>query len=74
MKPEFLNRFSKKPRITYFMTMHPVGAELFHADRQTNGQTDMIKLTVTFCNFADAPNNMRVNGNTTSATDLRILK
>ena len=30
------------------MKIHPVGAELFHAD----GQTDMMKLTVAFCNFA----------------------
>ena len=33
------------------MKIHPVGAELFHVD----GQTDMTKLTVTFCNFVHIP-------------------
>ena len=33
------------------MKIHPVGAELFHAD----GWTDMMKLSVTFRNFANAP-------------------
>ena len=35
------------------MKIHPVGAELFHADRQT----DTTKLTVAFRNFAKAPKN-----------------
>jgi hypothetical protein len=35
------------------MKICPVATELFHADRQT----DMMKLTVTFCNFANAPKN-----------------
>jgi hypothetical protein len=35
------------------MTIHPVGAELFHAD----GQTDMTKLIAAFRNFANAPKN-----------------
>ena len=33
------------------MKIRPVGAELFHAD----GQTDMMKLIVAFRNFAIAP-------------------
>ena len=33
------------------MKIRPVGAELFHAD----GRTDMMKLTVTIRNFANAP-------------------
>ena len=33
------------------MKFRPVGAELFHAD----GQTDMTKLIVTFLNFAKTP-------------------
>jgi hypothetical protein len=37
------------------MNIRPVGAELFHADRHTNGQTDMTKPTVAFRNFANAP-------------------
>jgi hypothetical protein len=39
-----------------FAEIHPVGAELFHAD----GQTDMTKLTVAFCYFANAPNDKLV--------------
>jgi hypothetical protein len=35
------------------MTILSMGAEVFHAD----GQTDMTKLLVTFRNFADAPKN-----------------
>jgi len=33
------------------MKIRPVGAEMFHAE----GQTDMTKLTVPFCNFVNAP-------------------
>jgi hypothetical protein len=33
------------------MKIRPVGAELFHADRET----DMTKLIVAFRNFANAP-------------------
>jgi hypothetical protein len=33
------------------MKIRPVGAELFHAD----GQTDMTKLILTFRNFVNAP-------------------
>jgi len=35
------------------MKIHPVGAELFHAD----GRTDTTKLIVIFRNFANAPKN-----------------
>jgi hypothetical protein len=35
------------------MKIHPVGAELFRAD----GQTDMTKLIVAFCNSSNAPKN-----------------
>ena len=38
-----------------FMKIRPVGAELFHAD----GQTDMTKLTVSVPSFAKAPENFR---------------
>jgi len=33
------------------MKIRPVGAELFHADERI----DITKLTVAFCNFANAP-------------------
>jgi len=33
------------------MKIHPVGADLFHAD----GQTDVTKLMVAFYNFTNAP-------------------
>jgi hypothetical protein len=35
------------------MKIHPVGAELFHAD----GWKDTMKLTVTFPNFVNTPKN-----------------
>ena len=31
----FFGRFSRKIEISNFMKIHPVGAELFHADEQT---------------------------------------
>jgi len=34
------------------MKIRPVEAELFHADRRTDGRTDMTKLIVAFLNFA----------------------
>jgi hypothetical protein len=37
------------------MKIHPVGANLFHTDRQTDRQTDMMTLIVTFQNFAIVP-------------------
>ena len=40
MKPYFIDRFSKKFQIINFMKIRPVGAELFHADRQTDRQTE----------------------------------
>jgi len=34
----------------------PVGAEVIHAERRTDGQTDMTQLIVAHRNFANAPN------------------
>jgi hypothetical protein len=37
------------------MKIRPVGAELFHAEGQMEGLTDMTKLKVALSNFANAP-------------------
>jgi hypothetical protein len=37
------------------MKIRPAEAELFHADRQTDGQMDMTELIIAFRNFASAP-------------------
>jgi len=52
MKPEFFpTEFFKNTQISNFMKIRPVGAEVFHAD----GQTDVTKLLIAFSNFANAP-------------------
>ena len=45
-------RFSKNSQTSNFMKIPSEGADLFHAD----GQSDVTKLTVAFCSFANAPN------------------
>ena len=47
----FPDRFSKNSQISNLMKIRHVGAELFHADRRTDGRTDMTKLIVVFRNF-----------------------
>jgi len=37
----FHDRFSKIRQISNFMTLRPVGAEFFHADRQTDGHDEV---------------------------------
>jgi hypothetical protein len=39
MEVKFLDRFSKNTEISNFMKIHPVGAQLPHAHRQTDRQT-----------------------------------
>jgi len=51
MKIPFSRQIFEKHSNIEFMKIHPVGAELFHAD----GQTDMTKLIVAFYNSANAP-------------------
>jgi len=53
MKLEFLDRFSKNTHISNFIKTPSVGDELFHVD----GQTEMTKLEVAFCSFANMPKN-----------------
>jgi hypothetical protein len=50
----FATDFRKNNQISIFMKIHLVGAELCHADRQT----DMTKLIAAFGNFAKALKNM----------------
>ena len=45
----FFDLCSKSTQISNSVKIRPVGAELLHAD----GQTDMMKLKVAFCNFAE---------------------
>jgi hypothetical protein len=40
IKLEFSQQVFKRYQISNFMKMHPVGVELFHADRQTDRQMD----------------------------------
>ena len=49
-EPCTFSTFSENTQISNLMEMHPVGAELFHA----NVETDMTKLVVAFRNFANA--------------------
>ena len=51
----FLNRYSKSTQISNLMEVRPMGAELFHEYRRTDGRTDITKLTVAFRNFANEP-------------------
>jgi hypothetical protein len=44
------------------MKIRPVEAELFHADRQADRQTDMTKLRVGFRKFINAPKHPETEG------------
>ena len=76
MKLKFPYRFSKNTQISNFIKIRPVIAELLHADRLTDGQTSMTKLTVAFRKFSKVPNkyqqtkcfNTAVTSNTTIIT------
>jgi hypothetical protein len=54
MKLDFLDRFSKKAQISSFTKIRPVGAELFHADRdgRKNGHDEASSHFSQFCERA----------------------
>ena len=51
----FSIEFRQNPQVSNFMKIRPVTTELFHADGQTDGRTDMKKVIVAFRNFTKAP-------------------
>jgi len=51
-----LNRFSEDTHISNFMKIRSVGGKLFQSD----GRTDMTKLTVALRNFANTPKHVQV--------------
>jgi len=51
----FINRFVNYAQISNFIKIHPVRAELFHADGRMDEGTNIRKLIVAFRNFAYAP-------------------
>jgi hypothetical protein len=60
MGHEFSKQIFKKTQISSFIKILLLGAELFHADGQTERQTDMTKLILAFRNFANARNKKSV--------------
>ena len=57
IKFEFPQQIFEKSSNIKFIKLRPVAAKMFHAERQTDRQTGMTKLTVDFRNFANARNN-----------------
>jgi hypothetical protein len=53
MELEFSPHITKNTQVSNFMKLCPVEAESFHMDRWS----DMMKLAVTLCNFANVPKN-----------------
>lgn len=49
----FADVFSKNTQI-HFMKTRPEGAEVFHSNRQSDGQTDMTNLVAAFRNSANS--------------------
>ena len=47
-----LDRFSKKAQISNFVKIRPVGAELFHADGQTDRYYEVASRFSQFCERA----------------------
>jgi hypothetical protein len=55
MKLEFPPEIFENTRTSDIMEIQPVGAELFHAQGQTDWRTNMTKLRITFRSFKNAP-------------------
>jgi hypothetical protein len=47
----FIDKFSKKTKMSNLIKFHPLGVKFFLAD----GRTDMMKLMIVFRNFVNAP-------------------
>ena len=54
MEREFSRQIFENTQISDLLKIHPVAAELFHADGWRDGRTYMTKLIVAFRNFANA--------------------
>jgi hypothetical protein len=54
---EFSRQISTNTQMSNLMKIRPVESELFHADRRSDGRTDITKLIAAFRNFANAPKN-----------------
>jgi len=55
IKLENSRQIFEKSSYKIFMKTCTTGTEFVHADRQTDGQTDMTKLIAAFRKFANAP-------------------
>jgi hypothetical protein len=59
IKFEFSTDFRKNNQISNYTKTRPVGAKYLQAGKRSDIQTDMTKLVVAFCNFANAPTTKR---------------
>jgi len=58
INPVFPRQFlGENVQISNFVKIRPVEAELFHADRGTDTQTDIVKLIVALRSFANSSTN-----------------
>jgi hypothetical protein len=62
LKINFLNKISKNTQVKSSLKIRPVGADLLHAEWQTDGRidrrTDMTELIFAFRNSVNAPNDI----------------
>jgi hypothetical protein len=57
MKFVFARDTLEKCSNTKFNKIHPVGDKVLHANRRTEGQTEVTQIIVAFQNFFNAPKN-----------------